>query len=127
MKILSIGIWLVVTLLVGGCATRPDPKPNSELTQGNVQLHLVVGETTKAEVLEVFGAPNITTRDGSGRETWSYQRAANVSTSSSTGFWVVFVGGNTTGFETSSKMTTLIIKFDENDIVADFRSRTSSF
>lgn len=127
MKILSIGIWLVVALLVGGCATRPDPKPNSELTQGNVQLHLVVGETTKAEVLEVFGAPNITTRDGSGRETWSYQRAANVSTSSSTGFWVVFVGGNTTGFETSSKMTTLIIKFDENDIVADFRSRTSSF
>lgn len=131
MKIPPIGIGLsaslVVALLFGSCATRPDPKPNSELTQGNVQLHLVVGETTKAEVLDVFGAPNITTRDGTGRETWSYQRAANVSTSSTTGFWVVFVGGNATGFESSSKMMTLIIKFDENDVVTDFRSRTSSF
>ena len=131
MKRRPIGIrlsaWLVVALLVGSCATQPDPKPNSDLTQGNVQLHLVVEETTKAEVLDVFGAPNITTRDGSGRETWSYQRAANVTTSSTTGFWVVFVGGNATGFESSSKMMTLIIKFDENDVVVDFKSRTSSF
>ena len=131
MKRSPIGIGLsaslVVALLFVSCATRPDPKPNSELTQGNVQLHLVVGETTKAEVLDVFGAPNITTRDGTGRETWSYQRAANVSTSSTTGFWVVFVGGNATGFESSSKMMTLIIKFDENDVVTDFRSRTSNF
>ncbi len=114
-------------LSVSSCATKPEPKPNSGLTQGNVQLHLVVGETTKAEVLDVFGAPNITTRDGSGRETWSYQRAASVTTSTTTGFLVVFVGGNATGFESSSQMMTLIIKFDENDIVVDFRSRSSNF
>jgi outer membrane protein assembly factor BamE (lipoprotein component of BamABCDE complex) len=124
---ITLSAGLLVTLLFCSCATQPDPKPNPDLTQGNVQLHLVVGETTKAEVLEVFGAPNITTRDGSGRETWSYQRAANVTTSSTTGFWVVLVGGNATGFESSSRMMTLIIKFDENDIVADFRSRSSSF
>ena len=124
---MKLGAWSLVILLLGSCATQPDPKPNPDLTQGNVQMHLVVGETTKAEVLEVFGAPNITTRDGSGRETWSYQRAANVTTASTTGFWVIFVGGNTTGFESSSKMMTLIIKFDENDIVADFKSRSSSF
>ena len=87
---------VVIVLLLGSCATQPmprEPRPNPDLTQGNVQLHLVVGETTKAEVLEVFGAPNITTRDGAGRETWSYQRAAEVTTSSTTGFWVVFARG----------------------------------
>lgn len=121
------GAGLATVLLVAGCATEPEPRPNPDLTQGNVQLHLVVGETTKAEVLDVFGAPNITTRDGSGRETWSYQRAAEVTTSSNRGFWVVFAGGNTTGFESSSRMMTLIVKFDENDVVADFKSRTSDF
>ena len=114
-------------LLLSSCATEPEPRENPDLTQGNVQLHIVVGETTKADVLEVFGAPNITTRDASGRETWSYQRAATVNTSSNTGFWVIFVGGNTTGFESSSRMMTLIIKFDEKDVVADFKSRSSSF
>ena len=120
-------VGLVTIMLLPGCATRPEPRKNPDLTQGNVQLHLVVGETTKAEVLETFGAPNITTRDGSGRETWSYQRAATVSSSSSTGFWVIFVGGNVTGFESSSRMMTLIIKFDEDDTVVDFKSRTSNF
>ncbi len=94
-------------------------------------MNLVVGKTTKAEVLENFGAPNITTRDGSGREVWTYQRAAQVTQSSSqSSFWTIILGGgssNATGFESSSQMVTLIIKFDGNDIVADFRSRTSNF
>ena len=34
---------------------------------------------------------------------------------------------NAAGLETSSRMITLIIKFDNNDIVTDFRSRESNF
>ncbi|MCY4543532.1 MAG: hypothetical protein OXB95_14250 [Rhodobacteraceae bacterium] len=110
---------------------KPGVPKNSNLTQGNVQLHLEVGKTTKAEVLEVFGAPNITTRDSRGNEVWSYQRSAQVSQASAqtTAVWVVVVGqsASSSGFETSSRMTTLIIEFDSRDVVVDFKSRTSNF
>jgi outer membrane protein assembly factor BamE (lipoprotein component of BamABCDE complex) len=120
-------------LLLSSCATQPAPvdQRNSALTQGNVQLVLKVGETTKAEVLEAFGAPNITTRDGSGKEVWSYQRAATVAqTSATSNYWTIILAGESNaaaGFSQTSRMITLIIKFDENDVVSDFRSRESNF
>lgn len=116
-----------------GCVSAPKPLTgrNSQLTQGNVQMNLVVGKTTKAKVLENFGSPNITTRDGTGREVWTYQRAAQVAQSSSrSGYWTIILAGqssNASGFESSSRMSTLIIKFDSSDVVSDFRSRTSTF
>lgn len=126
-------VCLVLFSGLAGCAAPPKPlsEQNSNMTQGNVQLSLQKGVTTKAEVLESFGSPNITTRDGSGREVWSYQRAAQVSQSSSTssGWTVIFAGSSVkaAGFESSSRMMTLIVKFDENDLVDDFASRTSNF
>ena len=129
-KILFLFIF---SILLTGCVTAPEPltKKNSELTQGMVQMNLEVGKTTKADVLETFGAPNITTRDSSGNEVWTYQRQAQVSqSSSSSGFIFVIIAGKSaeaSGFETSSKMMTLIIKFDGNDVVTDFKSRESNF
>ena len=124
---------LIFSIFITGCVTAPEPltKKNSELTQGMVQMNLEVGKTTKADVIETFGAPNITTRDSSGNEVWTYQRQAQVSqSSSSSGFIFVIIAGKSaeaSGFETSSKMMTLIIKFDGNDIVTDFKSRESNF
>ena len=124
---------LSALILTTSCVTTSTPlsDKNSQLTQGNVQMNLIVGETTKAQVIENFGSPNITTRDGSGKEVWTYQRAAQVSQSSSkSGYWNIIIAGQSgaaSGFESSSKMITLIIKFDENDIVYDFKSRESSF
>ena len=128
-------ILVVITsvLLLTGCVTAPEPltKKNSELTQGMVQMNLEVGKTTKAEVVETFGAPNITTRDGDGNEVWTYQRQAQVNQSSSnSGFIFVIIAGKSSsasGFESSSRMMTLIIKFDNEDIVTDFKSRESNF
>lgn len=104
---------------------------NSEMTQGNVQLNVKVGTTTKSDVLEVFGAPNITTRDGAGQEVWSYQRHATVAKSKEKeSFWtILLVGGGSraSGFSQSSRTMTLIIKFNADDVVSDFRSRTSDF
>lgn len=125
---------LAACVALAGCATtQPAPvdQRNSVLTQGNVQLNLKVGQTTKAEVLDKFGSPNITTRDGGGQEVWSYQRMATVSqSSSSSDYWTIFLTGQSKsadGFSQSSRTMTLIIKFDSNDVVSDFRSRTSDF
>ncbi len=119
--------------LLSGCASLPQPvtNRNSILTQGNIEMNLKVGHTTKADVLEKFGSPNVVTRDGSRCETWTYQRAAQASQSSAaTNFWTLLLvsqSKNNSGFESTSRMITLIIKFDRNDIVADFNSRTSNF
>lgn len=131
---LSRGLLLpLCAAVLTACVAIPAPltERNSALTQGNVQLALEVGRTTKAQVLEAFGAPNITTRDGAGREVWSYQRAAQVQQSSErSGYWTILLAGHgsrASGFERTSRMITLIIKFDANDVVSDFRSRTSNF
>ncbi|MGB0217485.1 MAG: hypothetical protein ACPF9E_18845 [Alteromonas oceani] len=124
----------VVALLSTGCANTADNSntmKNSNLTHGNVQMTLKKGVTTKAQVIESFGSPNITTIDASGKEVWTYQRHATVanSSSSSSGWTVILAGGSNkaAGFEQSSRTITLIIKFDDNDTVYDFKSRSTSF
>ena len=125
---------LVVALLVlAGCASNPEPVTtrNSELTHGNVQMKIEKGVTSQTEILEAFGAPNITTIDGSGNEVWTYQSSATVAqSSSSSDYWTVILGvasSKASGFEQSSRMITLIIKFDEDKVVSGFRSRSSNF
>tara|TARA_B110000090_G_C13306025_1_gene417664 strand:+ start:122 stop:517 length:396 start_codon:yes stop_codon:yes gene_type:complete len=128
-----ISIVFIFSVLLTGCITAPETltKKNSELTQGMVQLKVQVGKTSKTEILETFGAPNITTRDSSGDEVWTYQRQAQTNQSSSqSGYWTIILAGKTSkasGFETSSRMMTLIIKFDNNEVVTDFKSRESNF
>ena len=74
---------------------------------------------------------NITTRNSDKIEVWTYQRSAQVSQSSSqSGYWTIILAGqsgDSSGLETSSRMITLIIKFNDKDIVTDFNSRTSNF
>lgn len=124
---------LLLSLVLEGCVSIPQPVTdrNSQLTQGNVQLSIQIGKTTKAQVLESFGSPNITTRDGSGKEVWTYQRSSQVTQSShKDGYWTLLLAGQSgggSGFENSSRMITLIIKFNESDTVSDFNSHTSNF
>ena len=107
---------LSLFLFLTGCITTPQPltERNSKLTQGNVQMSIKVGTTTKSEIIESFGSPNITTRDGSGKEVWTYQRSAQIAQSSSkSGYWTILLAGQSggsSGFESSSRMITLIIK-----------------
>lgn len=121
---------------------RDSPGPNT-LTHGAVQMTLRVNSTTQAEILEAFGAPNITTLDSTGQEMWVYDRHATVSSDSSGGFSIglgIGGGGGDVGAagglgfgkrnsrsESSSRTVTLVIKFNAQKIVSDFRSRSSSF
>lgn len=130
---MNIFILLLSAFSLVSCVTVPEPitEKNSNLTQGNVQMNVEVGITNKSDILEVFGAPNVTTRDGDGKEVWTYQRQAQVSQAyGQDGGWSVLLTGKSTavtGFESSSRMITLILKFDSNDIVTDFNSRASNF
>jgi outer membrane protein assembly factor BamE (lipoprotein component of BamABCDE complex) len=127
-------VLLILTSCISACVqtpTTPVTTRNSELTHGNVQMNLEVGKTSQTEVLEVFGAPNITSIDGTGQEVWTYQRHATVSqSSSSSSYWtIILVGGKSSasGFEQTQRTITLIIKFNSNKVVSDFKSRSSNF
>lgn len=128
---LLVGLVLIASPAIAKERKKPVDEEMNTLTQGNVQMNLAVGKTTKLDVLQNFGSPNITTRDASGAEVWSYQRHATVSqSSSSSSYFSIIIGGvgkKADGFSQSNRTATLIIKFDRNDVVSDFQSRMSEF
>jgi hypothetical protein len=117
-------------LFLVSCASSPTIS-SSNLTHGQVQKSLSKGVTTQTEVLEAFGAPNVTSRDGQGCEIWTYQRHATNSKSNSVfGFGFLptaLVGGESRGGESSTRSITLIVKFNSQKIVSDFNSLYQSF
>jgi outer membrane protein assembly factor BamE (lipoprotein component of BamABCDE complex) len=131
--LMSFGVGLfALALSSGSFASAASAGDNTNpLTPGNVSLHLKIGQTTQAEVLEVFGAPNIVTQDGQRQEVWSYQRHATVTRSQDDGAYfnvLIFgVGGAKASSEQTQRTMTLIIKFDANHMVSDFSSRASEF
>ncbi len=147
----------VCIALLSGCvrASSPDlPYSNrqkSNLTAGMVKKHIKNGETNQAEIMRVFGAPNIITRDRDGREVWEYDRQSTASASEIAewnasgkvmggGGGVVgdaVVGGaavlggssgkGSTAGQVSSATFTLIITFDAGDIVQDYQMMATQF
>lgn len=122
----------IISLTLGACTTQsPQSIQNSPYTHGNVQLTMKQGVTTQAEVLNKFGAPNITTIDASGQEVWTYQKNATVANSTSNGAYASIIvagaGIGSSGFEQSSRTMTLIITFDDSKRVSDFKSMSTSF
>ena len=130
-------------IMASAAAVAAPKEEKNSLTHGMVQLTVKVGTTTQGQIVESFGAPNITTIDGSGQEMWVYDRHATVSYDKTSGFSIGLLlggaggdvgGGGGLGFGSrksqsseSSRSMTLIIKFDANKVVSDFRSRSSSF
>jgi hypothetical protein len=133
---------VAAAFFVCGAVDAAADTPNT-LTHGMAQMTLHVGTTTQSEVLETFGAPNITTLDAQGQEVWVYDRQATVSSSGSSGFSIGMLlggggggvgGGGGLGFgkrkhktEQTQRTMTLIIKFGPDKKVTDFKSRSSSF
>lgn len=136
-------LFSLMSYALPASAKENDADAANTLTHGMVQMTLKVGETTQGEILEKFGAPNITTIDGSGQEMWVFDRHATVSYDKQSGFSIglgVLGGGGGVGAggglgfgskksksSTSTRAMTLIIKFDANKVVSDFKSRSSSF
>ncbi|HXG81897.1 MAG TPA: hypothetical protein VNJ05_08865 [Sphingomicrobium sp.] len=136
--------YIMLAALLAACTSPGLAKesPNT-LTHGMVQMTLRVGQTTRAEVLDTFGGPNVTTIDGDGREVWVYDRFATVTSTKDSGFRIGILGGvggdgagagaglgfgkSKSKASTSTRSMTLILKFGPDGRLADFKSRSSSF
>lgn len=95
----------------------------SNLTFGTVKSKIIKGETTQAEILQLFGNPNLTTKNKSNNEVWSYNKMAVVNKGGNSSF----IDGSRASVSSSSQSFDLIITFDDKDIVLDYSVVSSSF
>ena len=118
-----------LTFLVG-CATFPkeeEPAQQSNLTFGVVKSKIIKGQTTQAEILEIFGSPNITTKNRDDDEVWNYSRMSYKTAAGSDGGSVIFFGGNRAMSTATTASFDLIIIFDKNDRVKDYSVISAKF
>jgi hypothetical protein len=86
--------------------------------------------TTKQDVLNTFGSPNIVTQDSDNNSIWTYQKNASITKHDSSNFYwtVILVGGqsNDGGIMNSTRTMTMIITFKENT-VENFKTLATNF
>ena len=152
-----IAAALCLTLIALGCVRARSPdlpysnRQKSNLTPGMVKKYVKVGKATQVDILSVFGAPNIITRDRDGHEVWTYDRQS-MATAAEVAAWNAggsvgamaggmagealvgggaVLGGNTgkssSAGQVSSATFTLMISFDESDVVKDYRMQATQF
>ena len=149
--------FLCSCLLVLSCVRAQSPElpysnqQKSNLTAGMVKKYIKVGVATQTEIISVFGAPNIITRDKDGNEVWTYDKQSMASASevaewnASGGAGAIAgglagdaaIGGGVTAGgsagksssagQVSSATFTLMIQFDDSDVVKDYRMMATQF
>ena len=118
---------------VGCSQSRP-----SAITPGAAKRHIEPGVTTQAEVVEVFGTPNVLTRKDGG-EMWVYDKVSSRTTYTafglgggggglgSGGAGGGLAGGSFGSMRRSETTVMLIIYFDEYDVVRDYKITQTKF
>lgn len=117
---------VLVGLFLSGCASL-QPIEKSHLTPGMVKKEIIKGVTTQNEILEVFGAPNIITKNKTGNEVWTYDKVSVEKGTSDIYGTLIIVGGSGSRSSTSTRTFTLMIEFDDNGVVKDYSYRSSAF
>ena len=87
-----------------------EPTQKSNLTFGVVKSKIIKGNTTQSEILEIFGAPNLVSKNKSNKQGGTD-----------------FLFGARASQSSSTQSFDLIITFDSNDIVSDYSVISTSY
>jgi outer membrane protein assembly factor BamE (lipoprotein component of BamABCDE complex) len=121
---------LVACSSAGKHAANLHSTKEREMTLGLVQKEVRTG-MSQGELATVLGSPNIVTKDQSGTQTWVYDKiASEVSYSQDQGgIWFLIAGyGKEAGARASSQKTlTVVIKFDDKELVEKVTYHSSKF
>jgi outer membrane protein assembly factor BamE (lipoprotein component of BamABCDE complex) len=109
-----------VAALAGCSAQHADDAQQSSLTPGMVKLKVVKGQTTQAEIMEVFGPPDLVTHKDD-MDIWTYDKTSYDYESQSNYLTVLFAGAAGDRVRSSSRSTMLIVYFDKSERVLDYR------
>jgi len=128
-KAISVSLVTSLFLLVSRCATfqQKQEETESNLTIGIVKSKIKKGETTQAEILQIFGSPNIITKNRDNDEVWNYSRMSYRTTSGADGVSFIFFGGSRAMTTATTASFDLIIIYDENDVVKDYSVIAAKF
>ena len=144
-------VWLLIVIM-SGCMTAAEHQQQlgssreREMTVGIVQKEIRVG-MSQADVAVALGSPNIVTNDGTGKETWIYDKIATEASYSASSGGVsggvgagglagsaLILGGVGGGYSQSAgassstqKTLTVVIKFDNYKKVESFSYHASKF
>ena len=118
-------ILLLPILFVLGCATVSYQKSN--LTVGMINKSVVKGVTSQSEIMTLFGAPNIISKNKSGNELWTYDKISTDAKSSEGFGSLILAGIGSSKSSVTSKTFTFMIEFEENHIVKDYSYRSAEF
>ncbi len=88
-----------------------------------VKSKIEKGKTSQAEILQIFGSPNMVTKNRSNNEVWSYNRMSVVQKGGQTNF----LFGERASVSSSNKSFDLIIVFDSTDVVKDYSVISTNF
>jgi outer membrane protein assembly factor BamE (lipoprotein component of BamABCDE complex) len=133
MKNLSL---MLLSCLAFGCsqgyqhAANLQSSHEREMTVGIVQQELRKG-MNQGDVATALGSPNIVTKDENGAQTWIYDKIAQeVSYSQDNGgIWLILGGYQKRAGASSStqKTLTVVIKFDDKELVDKVSYHSSKF
>jgi len=131
-QLCTFSLMLLVSI---GCASTTHQRElhsanERNLTVGVVQMQIHKG-MDQAAVAEALGAPNIVSKAKDGRDTWIYDKiSSEVSYSKSKGYGTLLLIGasKSRGAAASTQKTlTIVIKYDESQLVDTFSYHTSTF
>jgi len=139
MSIDKIALLFLVLGFMSGCMSVAQHQQSLSSTQerettvGVVQKEIRTG-MSQADVAAALGSPNIVTRDSDGKETWIYDKIATEASyskdSGGTGLILSLLGvySKEAGAASSTQKTlTVIIKFNERQLVDSFSYHASKF
>ena len=127
-KIIGI-ISILLTMAFVGCSNTStvEPKQKSNLTVGMIKSKVIKGQTTQNEILKIFGAPNMVTKNKNNDEVWSYNKMS-VDAAEQQKHASLFIIGKSSATESRTTSSfDWIITFDENDVVKDYSLVSSSY
>ncbi|MDP0488966.1 MAG: hypothetical protein Q7K48_00090 [Fusobacterium sp. JB021] len=120
-----IYLLIIMSLTLVGCSNNKPQKSN--LSYGMIKSKVRKGRTSQSDLLRIFGAPNLVTKNGNNNEVWSYNKMSVDKKSQGDKTWKLFVQeyGSTSSTTTSS--FDFIVVFDDFDIVKDYSVITSNY
>lgn len=131
MKLLSLILTLFFTI-----ACSSDKAGQTKINSLEVSDKLVKGQTTQAQVLETFGAPDVVEKTPGG-DMWAYSRYSNENDSIGGGISHYVWGAglwNLTGFNvngdkstSSTKTASLVVYFNKRKVLANYTFRTEKY
>ncbi|MDP0506834.1 MAG: hypothetical protein Q7K47_06310 [Fusobacterium sp. JB019] len=121
-----IYLLIIMSLTLVGCSNNKAPR-KSNLTYGMVKSNVIKGKTSQSEIMQLFGAPNLVTKNKENNEVWSYNKMSVDQKSGSKDAWLILFGANSSKSSVTTSSFDFIVIFDKYDIVKDYSVIASNY